>query len=261
MLALFVRAQDSIEPELKIKVEKSPILIGEQTKLHLSLKYEGNQEEIDVIWPEYHDTIIEAIEVISSEEIKTSVPDKNAPYAMLKEQNLVITCFDSGYYAIPPFQVIINTDTILSNALLFEVNTVEVDTAKGIADIKGIFDEPYTTQDAVQDVLSWFKENWMWVVLGIIIVVAIISAFIYIRRREQGVKEKFEGPKLPPHENAYQRLESLSQKKLWQQGKVKEYYIELSDTIRLYLEDRYKINALELTTDEISTKSSVYQLI
>ena len=47
-----------------------------------------------------------------------------------------------------------------------------------------------------------------------------------------------------------QRLEELRQQQLWQQGKVKEYYTELTDTVRVYLEEACGIQSTEMTTDQ-----------
>ena len=58
-------------------------------------------------------------------------------------------------------------------------------------------------------------------------------------------------PKLPPHVIAMEALENLRLKKLWQAGKVKEYYTEMTDIIRYYIEGRFSIYAMEMTTDEI----------
>jgi len=47
-------------------------------------------------------------------------------------------------------------------------------------------------------------------------------------------------------------LRDLKEKKLWQEGKVKQYYIELTEILRAYIGGRFEINALEMTTDEIA---------
>jgi len=245
-----ISAQSLDAPQFKAGIEKQTVLIGEQTKVNLVFKYRRDQGEIELEWPQIKDTITAKIEVIEAGQQHEQIEQKEDPYGMIHYQTLVITSFDSGYYAIPPFKAVFNGDTILSNPLLFEVNTVEIDTSRGIADIKGIFDEPYSTQDAINDSISWIKENWVWVVLGLIILVGVISSILYLRNRNKSLNEE-EKPKLSPHDHAYQRLANLNNQKLWQQGKVKEFYIELSDTIRIYLEERYKFNALELTTDEI----------
>ncbi|MEL6140324.1 MAG: hypothetical protein AAFU67_01760, partial [Bacteroidota bacterium] len=54
-----------------------------------------------------------------------------------------------------------------------------------------------------------------------------------------------------PYELALERLNELEGKKLWQAGEVKMYYSELSYILRAYLEDHFKIPALESTTRQI----------
>ena len=68
------------------------------------------------------------------------------------------------------------------------------------------------------------------------------NVFIYIR---------VEAPKIPAHVTALEKLEKLKEEKLWQQGKLKLYYSELSDITRQYIEQRFYINAMEQVTDEI----------
>lgn len=62
---------------------------------------------------------------------------------------------------------------------------------------------------------------------------------------------KKEEPKLPPHEQAIKELDEIKQQKLWQQGRSKEYYTLITDTLRKYIEERFGINAMEMTSGEI----------
>jgi uncharacterized protein (UPF0335 family) len=56
---------------------------------------------------------------------------------------------------------------------------------------------------------------------------------------------------LPAHVVALQKLEQIRTEKIWQQGQIKQFYTDITDVIREYLEKGYDINAMELTTDEI----------
>ncbi|MBE9481570.1 MAG: hypothetical protein IMY69_07740, partial [Bacteroidetes bacterium] len=58
-------------------------------------------------------------------------------------------------------------------------------------------------------------------------------------------------PKIPPHVIALDALEKLRINKLWQSGKIKEYHTEITDIIRVYIHERFGIDAMEMTTDEI----------
>jgi len=57
-------------------------------------------------------------------------------------------------------------------------------------------------------------------------------------------------PRSPAHEIAYKQLEALRQKDLIRQNRIKEYYSEISDIIRHYLENRFLLKAPEMTTEE-----------
>jgi DNA-binding transcriptional regulator GbsR (MarR family) len=58
-------------------------------------------------------------------------------------------------------------------------------------------------------------------------------------------------PKVKPHITALKELEKLKVKKLWQNGQVKQYYSELTDILRTYIDGRYDINAMEMISSDI----------
>ena len=68
-----------------------------------------------------------------------------------------------------------------------------------------------------------------------------------------GKKKKEDAPKIyvAPIKEALQRLLELDEKDLLKQNKVKAYYTELTDILRLYLWNRYSIRTLERTSEEI----------
>lgn len=71
----------------------------------------------------------------------------------------------------------------------------------------------------------------------------------YSNKENEVIEEEIIIP--PAHEIALQKLEDLRESKLWQKGEIKEYQSQLTYTIREYLENRYEIQALESSTDEI----------
>jgi len=54
----------------------------------------------------------------------------------------------------------------------------------------------------------------------------------------------------PAHERAHLELERLKKKNLIGEGRTKEFYSELADILRRYLERRFDLRALDLTTAE-----------
>src|ERR1051326_662127 len=131
-------------------LDTNAILIGQQTKLKLRAEYSTNNGAFTIDFPKIADTIIKQIEVVSRSKIATFCPDSNDLERLAQQQTFVITSFDSGYYAIPPFRFIVNGDTIKAvetEALLLSVNTVAVDTTKNIKDIKPPIEVPFSWKE------------------------------------------------------------------------------------------------------------------
>lgn len=57
--------------------------------------------------------------------------------------------------------------------------------------------------------------------------------------------------RLPPDQIAFNRLNALKDAQLWEKGQEKEYYTRLIDILRDYLQERFGINAMEMTSSQI----------
>ena len=85
---------------------------------------------------------------------------------------------------------------------------------------------------------------------------ALLAGIIYLiyrlsRKKRQPTGGKREKPDEPAHIIALRALEELRLKKLWQEGRHKEYYSELSDILRNYMYNRWDIPAMEMVSDEV----------
>jgi flagellar basal body-associated protein FliL len=159
-------------------------------------------------------------------------------YELIKKYG--VTQFDSGKYVIPSLKVLINNKAFATDSLLVEVSNVRVDTLKQkLFDIKPIVEVPYQ--------LSYF---WQYVL--IILLILGIGALIYwlIKKYQKKKVEEVEELK-SPIERATILLKTLEKKELWQKGAVKEYYSELTDIARNYIEEAIEIPAMESTTSEL----------
>lgn len=151
-----------------------------------------------------------------------------------------LTSFDSGQYIIPKQQVLINNKIFYTDSLLIKVSTVAVDTTKQkLFTIKPIVQEPYIFDD--------FKPYLWWLLLVLALIA--LGVFYYLKKKNVLIFEK--KPSIPPYDEAIQKLTSLDKKQLLQQHKIKEYYIELTEIVRGYIEKEWHIPALESTTDEL----------
>lgn len=176
-----------------------------------------------------------ALEVIQSYPIDTI--RKKDRYELIKKYGL--TQFDSGKFKIPRVQILINNHVFLSDSLLVEVVNVPVDTLKQkMYDIKDIIPAQNTIGD------------W-WYYLLVILLLCGIGFLIYwfVKKRKTTITE--EDKYKTPIEKATNKLNKLEQKELWQRGEIKEYYSELTDIVRNYIEEAIEIPAMESTTSEL----------
>jgi hypothetical protein len=176
------------------------------------------------------------LEVIQSYKIDTV--KNGARYELIKKYGL--TQFDSGKYTIPRIPVLINGKPSFSDSIKVEVNDVKVDTLKQkMYDIKDIA--------KVESPLG----SW-WIYLLILLAIGVIGYFVY-----KFIKKRQSQPKVEaivytsPIEKATSLLQQLEKKELWQKGEIKNYYSELTDIARNYIEEEIHIPAMESTTSEL----------
>jgi hypothetical protein len=150
------------------------------------------------------------------------------------------------------------TDTIYVN----EYDTVQKNqplyVAFVIKDIDDtLYNTPLTFQELWQRFLIFLKKNWWWLLL---IIAAITAGLIYLFRKKgiNPLKIRLK-PEEPPHHIALRELERIRIEKIWKHGKIKDYYTEITDVLRQYIERRYGIWAMEMTSDELlqSLSSSI----
>lgn len=225
---------------LKTTIDSTSIYIGDQTLIHLDL----SQKLGDIVQlPYFADTITNGLFVLNM-----SKPDtvKLAGDRIQIKLDYLVTSFDEGLYYIPPFKAIKGQDTALSNDLGLKVLAFNVeDTTDGaFFDIKPVYNAPWVFADYFFLVLGVFSGIW--------IILMILIALKKYRNRKAGILPVVPSePLLPPDIEALQALEYVKQSKLWQTGYEKEYYTRITDTLRRYLERRFEVNAMEMTTSEI----------
>jgi hypothetical protein len=245
LLLLIFNPLKAQEVKVDAKLDRSTIRIGEQAKLQLTATYDKKSTITKLTWPALKDTIVGKVEIISQTPVQKSNTDSSS--SVVESKTIIITCFDSGYYALPPFQILINGDSgkvAASEALMLHVQTLPVDTTKAIKDIKAIHEVPFAFED-----VKWY------VLIGF--AVLLIAGIAYWLIRKNKIKPIVIIPKAPPvlpHVDALARLEKLRADKLWQNSQEKLYHSTISDILREYISKRFPVNAMELTTDEINLR-------
>ena len=175
------------------------------------------------------------LEVIESYPIDTVKEDSS--YELIKKYGL--TQFDSGKYVIPRITVLIDNKPVFSDSINVEVFNVKVDTLKQkMYDIKPIIQVKKPMGD-------WWKY-----LLGFLVLVGLGVLGYFLWKKYRKVTEK---PIVynSPIEKATSLLQLLENKHLLEKGEVKEYYSELTDIARDYIEEAIEIPAKESTTSEL----------
>lgn len=224
-------------------MDTTSIRIGEQVQLKLNVTLPASAL---VLWPAFTDSTFAPIEILATSKVDTIETSRNS-YLQYK-QLLTITAFDSGYHTIPPIPVHyqMKGDTqrfvAITDSLMLHVRTVEVDTTRAIRDIKANMEAPITLAE-------------LWPVFAGIAIIGLIAGFIWYylwrRKMKKPLFPIIRKVQLPPWQIALTALDDIESRKLWQNGKYKEYYTELTDVLREYLERQFRIPAMEMISTEI----------
>ena len=237
-----LRAQ---EVEVEGKVESKDVQVGKPFTLDLSLKVPYGWF---VEWNDFAvDTLSDQIDIIKRSEVeRTADADSN----VIVRQQLTLMTFDTGQIRVPAVGLTYAKsfdDPMRMKAFTEPVDlystTITVDTTMAYKPIV----EPIAAPIQMKEVYPWL--------LGVLLL--ILAAFgIWFWRKHRKAKVDADGniirgPVIPPYDKAVDDLKRLREEKMWQSGKVKEYFSTLTDIAREYIEGQFGVNAVEMTTDDI----------
>jgi len=225
------------------QIDSLQILIGEQTGITLEVSADADKP---IVMPTIIDTLVNGVELI--EAIKPDSEFLNDGKRLVIKQKYIVTSFDSALYYLPPMEVKVGDETYKSNPLALKVYSFPVDTLHP--------DQFYGPKDILKPEFVW--SDWYLVIACMIFFIPLLLLMIYLIKRFRDDKPiirkiKVE-PKLPAHQVALQEIDRIKSEKSWQKGKEKEYYTQLTEAIRNYIEDRFGFNAMEMTSAEIIDK-------
>lgn len=240
-ILLFSMVQITLAQQFTVssQLDSASIQIGEQARLRLSVAQPTN---LQVSIPILSDTITKGIEIVEMVKADTiSLSDSRIQV----NYDYLITSFDSGFYFIPSYTYAAAGDTLQTAPLGLSVTTVTVNPeTDDVKAIKPIMDAPF-----------YWSELFTWVgyfLLAFLVVSLIIFVLLkYVFKKKVPFIDQTSQPVIPPHIVALEKLEEIKVQKIWQCGDIKVFYTQVTDVLRVYLEGRFGINAMELTSDEI----------
>lgn len=241
----FVFAASAQQVEATGKVASDTVAVGRPFAFNLEMKVPYGYY---VEWnPFASDTLSEQIDILKRGDMeRTADADSN----IIVKQQLTLMTFDTGAVRIPDIGLTYapSADSKMrmkafTRPVMVYAATIRVDTTQGSKPIVAPLGEPVT----MREVFPWL--------LGGLVLLLLLVLFLYMRKHrkvrydEQG--NVIRGPVVPPYEKAIAELDILKQRKLWQTGKLKEYFSSLTDIARAYIEGQFGVNAVEMTTDDI----------
>jgi len=222
----------------KAKLDSATLIMGKTTALHLEITQDKDARGFFV--NEQADTLNAMVEIAERPQADTTDLGNNR---IQINRDLIIQSFDSGMWIIKPIPYVVNGDTAYSNQLTLKVLPVDVSQMKDVHDIKPVETVPF-------NLLDWLPDYWWAWLLGILLIAGGIWA--YHKYYKKGVNPlKPSRKRLPPYEEAMINLQNLKAAQLWQQGQEKEYFTGLTDILRVYIDRRFDINAVEMTSSQI----------
>ena len=239
-LCIDIKSQISVSAS----IDSVQMFIGEQAKLSIQAV---QPHDYVLQFPLFSDSVAPNLELVATLKPDTLLLDNER---LQVTNSYIVTSFDSVLVYHPGFEVRAGEDIYLTNPITIKIVDMPVDTTQqAITDIKDVYQPP----------IDWMF--YLTIAGYILLAILILSLIIYVvnkylksRNSEETEPEAEPIDPRKAHEIAYEELEALRQKQLWQTQQFKVYYTELTDILRRYISNRYAIDAMEQTTDDIVTE-------
>ena len=253
MMSAFSIRCDAQAVSLKGRINVDTILVGQPFDYQLSLTV---PKDYNVDWKRFGDTLSKSIEIIKEGEL-TTTPVENSDNVLMQQQ-LTMTTFDTGYVYVPEIDIYYSKS--LQDSVRYKLHTMEkelyvqtvaVDTTQAFLPINGVIKQHITAKE----VLPW---------AAIVLAVVGILYLIYYLQKHRKAKDKVvvekKKPTVPAIVTARAKLADMRNNESWNSLKIKDYYTDLTDIAREYLEGQFAIDAVEMTTDEIMAEVNTLNL-
>lgn len=231
---------------ISAKLDSTHVLMGKTIGLHISVVQD--REVNGLMLNLVADTLNAKVEIADKGKADTTALDNNR---LQINRDITLQAFDPGTYQLPAILYVVGGDTLRSKeTLTLTVDSIKVDPQGKIKDFKPVAEAPFKLLDWIPDFIS----DYWWAWLAGLLLLA-FGLYAYFKWYKKGINPlKPVKKRLPPYEEAMQALSNLKSRNLWQNGQEKEYYTTLTDILRVYIDRRFGINAVEMTSTQIMDK-------
>lgn len=223
-------------PGVSLDVEPREITVGDPVEVVLRLQPEPGTT---VHWPPAE--AFAPAEVLDTDTLEVKGEEQAVRYQ--------ISLYEPGSSEISDLPLVLASDTGLKDTIWVDPGIITVlsilapeDSLSNIRDIKPPVTIPITWRDIMPYAIG----------AAIALLLGIVAWYLWRRyKKSKGEIPEYVPPPPPPYDLAMRKLEQLRVKELWQQGKTKEFYSELSEIIKHYMDGRFGFDAPEMTSMEL----------
>ena len=235
-------ANVSAQVTVEARIDSLQMLVGQQTGITIDVSCDG-KATVELPTFQKGQQLAPGVELVEMMAADTTKLDDG--HRMQVTRKYIVTAWDSSFYYIPPMKVRVNNKEYLTKNLALKVYTLDVDTLH--------YDQYFGPKDVMDEPFSW--DDWKPVIASLVLILLLsgLAAYlVYILRTGKPliriVRRK---RKEPAHKVALTAIERIKTERTWAQEDSKEYYTQLTDTLRTYIQERYGFSAMEMTSGEI----------
>lgn len=233
---LLVTSPLAAQARITTSVDTTRATVGDRITMTVTVEHAPDAR---VAWPDSLD--LAPFEVLQAE----AAPPAEADGSARSTATFTLAAFELGELEIPSFDLEVvgpggETETLSTEGWGVEIVSVGTDESGEIRDIRGPLSIPMSLL------------RMLLLALGPLLLIALLYTVARrLRSRDEEPAPARAALERPAHEIALEALSSLEGSGMLERGEVKEYHIEVSDILRTYVERRYRVDALEMTTREV----------
>ncbi len=231
-------AQDMARVRASTDLER--VTVGDHVTLTLTVEHDSGTA---VVWPE-------PAEALGEFEVRDFrvLADSAAGGGVVSSAQFVLAAYALGEIEVPPMEIVVTdsgggeAQSFITRAATVTVESVGREERADIREIRGPLEIP---------------RNWLVLAAWVLLVLALVALgyWVYRRYRRRATPDAAMAvpsvPARPAHEVAYEALARLEASGILDRGDVKHFFIEVSGIVRVYLDQRYGIDAKEMTSHDI----------
>lgn len=237
LLCSTARAQNVV---VNAEIDSVQRLIGQQARIKLKVSCDADKK---LSMPLFSKNLIDGVEIV---EVLKDTQLLNDGKRLSLTHEYIVTSFDTALYVIPPFEILVDSVPYYSEELALDVSTYIIEQTNE--------EQIFGPKDIWQIQLTWEDVESSVIFLVLLIISGALLTWVIVRyaNNKPIIRIVRIVPKEPAHIIALKEIERIKNDNGWRvSNNSKEYYTMLTDAIRVYLNERFGINATEMTTDEI----------